>query len=120
MKKGKKLLIEGNINDGRKVFFDAICGYEIYETEDNKREVIICKPKNMRYEGVGTSIHFERFATRIRRQLLEYINPSDITWYQRDSEGWSDFPPCEMRVVMEIDPVNYDYKDAMWLESRSF
>ncbi len=52
-------------------------------------------------------------------QLLEYINPSDITWYERDSKGWIDCPPCEMRVVMDIDPVNYDYIDAKWLENRS-
>lgn len=74
----KELIVNCNLKmDGK--LTDAICEIKIYSDRKNY-EVYMASPMGKEYIGISTTNGFERFATKIKHQYLNHVNPKRIRW----------------------------------------
>lgn len=108
MGKTKQLIKKENLEiDGN--FRKAICNVEIYEGDNNRKEIILSPPEGIEnYCGGSTTNFFERFATEVKKHYLEDTLDKNINWVDRlvyfDPEL---FPTQERNVLMDFDGTTY-------------
>lgn len=118
MGKTKQLIKKENFEiDG--YFRKVISSVEIYEMENERKEIILSPPEGLEdYCGGSTTNFFERFATEIKKHYLSDTLDKDISWVDRlvyfDPET---FPTRELTVSMNFD--GDTYSNPTW-KGRSY
>ena len=95
----------------------AVCGVEIYNTESDQIEVVLCKPDSADYQGVSTTNNFENFASLVKSELLSDTPAHLITWKNRLQFQNSNFPDFEAKVQMDFDGSNFS--NPQWVKGVS-
>lgn len=109
MKQRKNLKLKTNFST-QMDHIRGFCNVEIYELEDQRKEVILCDPMpedGEKFYDSPTNF-FEYHATEIKDHLLANVHPKKILWGVRHEYlNPKIYPMVEIRVEMEFKQGRY-------------